>query len=331
MGILDRDGDGKLTPQECTMDFAGPLMMAVQSMAAAAPFLNEIRAKDHEIAFLRAKLAVLGATTDDLVPLELPEVEVTVEEVKELFAGYSSALSNPVEAVGNSTLRSVASKISYLHIKYYAKTLIKLTQIPMAESHDPESFFRALKTMCAECIYDAKISFGPLYKVVPKGDATIAMMDTIYNQLQTGNFDKEMRDLSGSVFRVLDQDNDGMICPADASMYTDFFFAPCPDDDSAKKKIMAIFDNLDLAKSGSLSQDEISGFASKILHFGAHAILFVLAVAEVCTTMLAEKELKAMMDFYIQDCKDNKFVEVCAPSPASLTRVRTGVCRWKIA
>ena len=94
------------------------------------------------------------------------------------------------------------------------------------------------------------------------------------------------------MFRVLDQDDDGKISPADASIYTVFFFAPCPDDDSAKQKLMPIFDNLDLAESGTLSQDEMSGFASKIVHLSAHALLFGLALAAVCTTVRLETELK---------------------------------------
>ena len=63
--ILDQERDGKLSPEECSMNFAGPMLMAVQSMAVAAPLLNEVRAKDHEIAYLRAKLAALGA---DVMP-----------------------------------------------------------------------------------------------------------------------------------------------------------------------------------------------------------------------------------------------------------------------
>ena len=58
------------------MNFAGPMLMAVQSMAVAAPLLNEVRAKDHEIAYLRAKLSVLGADTSDFACRALPEIDL---------------------------------------------------------------------------------------------------------------------------------------------------------------------------------------------------------------------------------------------------------------
>jgi len=111
-----------------------------------------------------------------------------------------------------------------------------------------------------------------------------ATVDTMLNGIQSVDFDKEMRDFSGGLFRMLDQDDDGCRCkfsPADAAMYTDLFFVPCPDHESAKKKFMAIFNKLDLAKSGTLSQDEISCFIAKIVHLCAPAALPILSVAEV--------------------------------------------------
>ena len=69
--ILDQDKDGKLSPEDCSGNFAGPLLMAVQSLAVATPLLNEVRAKDHEIAYLKAKPAALGTDTSDFTPLIL--------------------------------------------------------------------------------------------------------------------------------------------------------------------------------------------------------------------------------------------------------------------
>ena len=309
---LDLDGDGRLSPSDCTLDFAGPMLVAMQSMAVAAPFLNEIRAKDAEIAFLKAKILSLGGDINDYMPLASPAVEITQQELEELLksikkTGWSIYMSSALES---SDVRDAASKISYLWSKVLAKMFIRLCQISMSEAHDPESFFLAFKNACVESSKDLKTMLRPLFTVVPKGDVLIAIVDKIHNNVQSGDFDKELRDCSFSLFKVLDQNDDGKIVPADVTMYTDLFFAPCPDDESAKKKFMAIFDNLDRAKNGSLNQDEVSSFLSNITNFGLVSMIFSLKVVEVIITMVADSETEAMVDFYVQECKNRNFREV---------------------
>jgi hypothetical protein len=167
--------------------------------------------------------------------------------------------------------------------------------------------------MSTENLKEIQTLLAPLYKVMPKGDRVIAVMDKIHDKIQNGEFDKEIRDFTGGLFKVLDQDDDGKINPADFSIYTDLIFMPCPDDESAKKKFMAIFNNLDLAKSGTLSQDEISSFVAKLVYVYASAILLTLSFAEVSIGEQLDHEIKAMMDFYIAHAKETKFKEVCCP------------------
>ena len=293
------------------MNFAGLMLMAVQSMAVAAPFLNEVRAKDHEIAYLRAKLAALGADASDFTPLTLPEVDISKDEWEE-FVFLPHEQTRELFGQDGSLARSGLSKIACLLFRALAKILIKLTQIPMSESHDPDSFFKAYKAMSTET-REIQTMLGPLYKVMPKGDRIMAVMYKIHDKIQNGEFDKEIRDFSGGLFKVLDQDDDGKIKPADVAIYTDLIFVPCPDDESAKKKFMAIFNNLDLAKSGTLSKDEISSFVVKIVHMFASAILLTLSFAEVSIGEQVDHEIKAMMDFYIAHAKETKFKEVCCP------------------
>ena len=64
---LDQDNDGRLTAQELTNDFCSPALMGIQSLAAASPILNEIRARDQEIAFLKAKIEALGGDASKFV------------------------------------------------------------------------------------------------------------------------------------------------------------------------------------------------------------------------------------------------------------------------
>lgn len=54
-----------------------------------------------------------------------------------------------------------------------------------------------------------------------------------------------------------DQRHDCKIGLADVTVYRDLFFLPCPDDESAKKPLMTIYDKIDLAQSDNLSPDEI--------------------------------------------------------------------------
>ena len=135
--------------------------------------------------------------------------------------------------------------------------------------------------------------------------------------MQEGDFDKEIRGWSDSVFQLLDQDADNKISPADAALYTNLFFEPCLDDESAKMKFQAIFDNLDINKNGSLSQDELSSFVSKIVNSVGAIMVLGLAVVELCIAERADAELRAIMDFYIKDCKETKFREVHALRLAS--------------
>jgi Ca2+-binding EF-hand superfamily protein len=312
--ILDQDRDGKLSPEECTMNFAGPMLMAVQSLAAAAPFLNEVRAKDHEIAFLKARLASLGGDMSDFAPLALPEVEISQDEYDDLVLICSKGIRpenfHIITHEKSSGMRAALSKIMQMVSKLLARTFIKLTQFTMAESYDPESFFKAFKVMFTENMMELKGLLAPLYKVMPRGDRVIAITDKIHAKIQSGDFDKEIRDYSGSLFKMLDQDDDGKICPADAAIYTDLFFAPCLGDESAKKKFMAIFNNLDLAKTGSLSKDEISAFVTKFVNAYACAILVGLSFIDAAICEQADHEIKAIMEAYVKAMKEKKFREV---------------------
>jgi len=313
--ILDQDRDGKLSPEECTMNFAGPMLMAVQSLAAAAPFLNEVRAKDHEIAFLKARLASLGGDMSDFAPLALPEVEISQDEYDDLVLICSKGIRpenfHIITHEKSSGMRAALSKIMQMVSKLLARTFIKLTQFTMAESYDPESFFKAFKVMFTENMMELKGLLAPLYKVMPRGDRVIAITDKIHAKIQSGDFDKEIRDYSGSLFKMLDQDDDGKIGPADAAVYTDLIFVPCPDDESAKQKFVAIFNNIDLAKSGTLSQDEISSFVAKLVHLFASTLLLTLSFIDAAICEQADHEIKAIMEAYVKAMKEKKFREVC--------------------
>jgi hypothetical protein len=140
----------------------------------------------------------------------------------------------------------------------------------------------------------------------------------MHTKIQSGDFDKEIRDYSGGLFKMLDQDDDGKISPTDATIYTDLFFEPCPDDESAKKKFMAIFNNLDLAKSGTLSKDEISSFISKFVNFYACAILLALSFLDFAIGEQVGHEVKTMMEAYMKYAKEEKFREVCLLPPAQI-------------
>jgi hypothetical protein len=167
----------------------------------------------------------------------------------------------------------------------------------------------AFKAASTETLKDVKyMILRPLCNVIPKADRMISIVDKIHSKFDI--LDKEIRDYSGALFKFLDQNDDCKISSADLKMYTDLFLVPCPDDECAKKKFMAIFDNLDLNKSGSLSQDEISSFVSKIVHLIAYAMIFCLAIAEVCIVEQAGTEIEAMLDFYVQYCKEIRFRKV---------------------
>ena len=56
---------------------------------------------------------------------------------------------------------------------------------------------------------------------------------------------------------------------------------------------------------------------SKIVNSTGAAMVLGLAVVELCIAERADAELRAIMDFYIKDCKETKFREVHALRLAS--------------
>ena len=81
-----------------------------------------------------------------------------------------------------SLAREAVSKITYQFSKLLAKVWIKLTQIPSRESYDPESSFKACKTLSTERLKEIRTILAPLYKVMPWGDRVVAIMDNISHQ-----------------------------------------------------------------------------------------------------------------------------------------------------
>ena len=292
---LDTDSDGRLTAKEVSNDFCDEIMTAIQGMAVLAPFLGEIRAKDREIAFLRAKLAKLGGDPSDVIPDKIVDVEILLQEIKDL---KKFASNGPSSLEISPSVRTAISKILYLCVKLFAKMLVKLTQLPMSEVHDSESFLMATRTTLVESVQYFVATLGPVIKVMPKGKGMTVLLDKVHIKIHDGDFDEELRDLSEALFKVLDQNNDGKVSSTDVSMFTELFFVPCLDDEAAKKKFMAIFDNF--AKDGTVGHEEISSFVSKLGNLFGCAMVFGLTVMEVCIVMQVDKEIKAMMDFYVK-------------------------------
>ena len=308
---MSSDGDGKVTAAEVTNDFCDEFLSVMVGLAAAAPILDELRCKDREIMSLKAKIAALGGDPNEVMPNEAPEVVISQAEVDDLIKFLKRGPGNG--APGSDT-RAAASKMTYVCTKVIAKLAFKLVQDPITDTHDLESFFKVVKSVIADSIQYFATTLAPLIKVMPKGKGIATILDMLRHKIKGGDFDKELRGLSGCLFKVLDQDDDGTISPGDFKVYTDLIFEPCLDDESAKAKFMALYNNLDSNKNGTLSQDEITSFVSKIINLAGNGVIFVLTLAEIAFSMQADKEIKAMMDFYVEDCKEQKFREVSLKS-----------------
>ena len=304
---MSSDGDGKVTAAEVTNNFCDEFLSVIVGLAAAAPILDELRCKDREIMSLKAKIAALGGDPNEVMPNEAPEVVISQAEVDDLIKFLKRGPGNG--APGSDT-RAAASKMTYVCTKVIAKLAFKLVQDPITDTHDLESFFKVVKSVIADSIQYFATTLAPLIKVMPKGKGIATILDMLRHKIKGGDFDKELRGLSGCLFKVLDQDDDGTISPGDFKVYTDLIFEPCLDDESAKAKFMALYNNLDSNKNGTLSQDEITSFLSKIINLAGNGVIFVLTLAEIAFSMQADKEIKAMMDFYVEDCKEQKFREV---------------------
>ena len=124
-GALDQDNDGRLTAQELTNDFCPEALMSIQSLAVASPFLNEIRAKDQEIAFLKAKIEALGGDASEFVSPETTQVEFSRAEINELIKP-NKARGWEYKTRENPELRAALAKVSNLIFKVYNKVLFKL-------------------------------------------------------------------------------------------------------------------------------------------------------------------------------------------------------------
>jgi hypothetical protein len=139
----------------------------------------------------------------------------------------------------------------------------------------------------------------PILKAMPR-DEILTTLDTIYDKMAKGEFDKERKGFTDALFNVIDVDKDGKISPAEYAVYTDLFFKMTVSDDGAKAKLMAIFNSLDLDKSGCLSKDELSAFMIKIVEIKVAYTLLTICMVEAAYGVIVDKAIKEIMDFYIK-------------------------------
>jgi len=299
--LLDGDGDGKLTPEEITNNFCGQILLAVNALGSAAPLLNEIRAKDYEIAFLEAQIAKLGGNSA-YVPMEIvPEFELSREEVKALVS-LSSIPPWRVqdEFMGTEGVtRSAAMKVYASGIKLAVKMFMTVANLPMIDQHTKDTFFKEMNDRQLKLVKEVIDILRPILKAMPR-DEILTTLDTIYDKMAKGEFDKERKGFTDALFNVIDVDKDGKISPAEYAVYTDLFFKMTVSDDGAKTKLMAIFNSLDLDKSGCLSKDELSAFMIKIVEIKVAYTLLTICMVEAAYGVIVDKAIKEIMDFYIK-------------------------------
>jgi Ca2+-binding EF-hand superfamily protein len=316
--LLDGDGDGKLTPEEITNNFCGQILLAVNALGSAAPLLNEIRAKDYEIAFLEAQIAKLGGNSA-YVPMEIvPEFELSREEVKALVSlSGTPPWRMQDELMGTEGVtRSAAMKVYASGIKLAVKMFMTVANLPMIDQHTKDTFFKEMNDRQLKLVKEVIDILRPIFKTLPKDEATnlqeidwgvLLMLDSIYDKMAKGEFDKERKGFTDALFNLIDVDKDGKISPAEYAVYTDLFFKMTVNDDGAKAKLMAIFHSLDLDKSGCLSKDELSAFMIKIVEIKVAYTLLTICMIETAYGVVVDKALKEVLDFYIKYRVENDF------------------------
>jgi hypothetical protein len=284
--LLDGDSDGKLTPEEITQDFCGQVLLGTNLLGSAAPLLNEIRAKDDQIAYLQAQIAKLGGKSD-FKPLELyPDIEFSVKEFKDCLQIMKDGDEEIAITSDNGIARSFVAKCMAVSLKLSVKMFLTVANIPK-EDHDKNSFFTEMKTRATKFHKDVVAILRPFLKVLPKGDDILSILDKIETKMSVDGFNQERKAFTDALFDFIDVDKDGKITPAEYAVYTDLFFKMTVDDDGAKAKLMAIFSSVDLDKSGCLSKGELSAFMINLVDIIVAYTLLLLAYVEVCMCMRA--------------------------------------------
>jgi Ca2+-binding EF-hand superfamily protein len=299
--LLDGDGDGKLTPEEITNNFCGQILLGVNAASSAAPLLNQIRARDHEIAYLKSKIAQLEGNTDDYVPLQISGFETNFKEFFDVFNSFRrSSRDESLFGEDSAACRAGMMKLEAVGMKLLVITLMTLAEIPCLKEHDKDSFFNENETAALKFHQEVVDILRLVIKVAPKGDVILRMMDTVLEKAAVGEFRKERKIFTDALFDFIDMNKDGKITPAEYAVYTDLFVKMSFDDDGAKAKLMAVFASLDLDKSGCLSKDELSAFVIKLFEVTVALILLLVTYAEVAVLELSDKAIRELMDFYIK-------------------------------
>jgi len=300
--LLDKDSDGKLTPEEITNNFCAQVLLATNFLGSAAPLFNEIRARDHQIAYLRAQIATLEGVTA-FEPLEIaPDFEISHKEVR-FFHHNLDDISQLFSGSKSADIRAGIGKLGAVWLKLLGKMFLTLVNLPglyARKEHDKDSFFDEMKTHAMKFHKEFVAIAQPVVKVMPKGDQLLNMLDKIYDKLALGDLDKEGKVFSDAIFALLDMNKDGKITPADIVVYTDLFFKMTVDDDGAKGKLMAIFNSLDLDKSGCLSKDELSAYLLKLIDISVAYTVLLVAYIELAWNERADTAIKEMMEFYVK-------------------------------
>jgi hypothetical protein len=270
--------------------------------------LNQIRARDHEIAYLKSKIAQLEGNTDDYVPLQISGFETKFKEllfVVEYFEDYEEKILFGEDG----TARAGMMKVETVGMKLLVITLMTLSEIPCLKEHDKDSFFNENETAALKFHKEVVAILRPVIKVAPKGDVILRMMDTVLEKAAVGEFRKEYKTFTDALFDFIDVNKDGKITPAEYAVYTDLFVEMSFDDDGAKAKLMAVFASLDLDKSSCLSKDELSAFVIKLFEVTVALILLLVTYAEVAVIELSDKAIRELMDFYIKNRVEYDFMK----------------------
>jgi Ca2+-binding EF-hand superfamily protein len=322
--LLDGDGDGRLTPEEITNNFCGGVLLSVNFLGSAAPLLNEIRAKDDQIAFLEAEITKLGGKRDLYVPMEIvPEFELSKQEHKALFCLASEppwrmqkdwnkicTFSTAWSSKEASLTRASWIKLYASWIKLAVQMFMTVANLPMIEQHTKDTFSKELNARQLKLVKEVIEIVRPILNAnAVFRDEILTMLDTMYDKMAKGEFDKERKGFTDALFDLIDVDKDGKISPAEYAVYTDLFFEMTVDDDGAKAKLMALFNSLDLDKSGCLSKDELSAFMIKIIEINVAYALLTICMVEAAYGFVVDKAIKQIMDFYIKYRVENDFMK----------------------